>query len=225
MVEGARGIEMSTNWVGMKRNKNNIKQCFGDNLQSSIWSTFADWFPLNKHVVFNDNLGLAERLTVAVVYVLQCSIADFTRVLYMVAKTGTFRITQICLDPTTVRWKPWTDCAIHKCLYGGCRSGKLLWQEEFTIRVTDEDEVGMNLLEYPTRSTTWNGTIQAEFIFLDLKDGRSIHQWTWSNEQIQMARSPKHGYNSCKKNNWKDAGGGLYLDRHQKAGRVWQRRR
>jgi hypothetical protein len=40
----------------------------------------------------------------------------------------------------------------------------LLWREEFTVRVAEEDEVGMNLLKYPTRSTTWNGTIQAEFV-------------------------------------------------------------
>jgi hypothetical protein len=69
MVEGAIGIEMSTDWVGMKCNKNNIEQCFGDNPQSSIQSTPTDWFPINKHVVFDDNLGLVERLTVAVVYI------------------------------------------------------------------------------------------------------------------------------------------------------------
>ncbi len=104
-------------------------------------------------------------LRVAVVYVLQCSVADFTWVFYKVAKTGTIRIVQICLDPTTKRWKPQTDCAIDKCLNGGCWSSILLWQEEFTVRVTDEDEVSMNLLKYPTRSTTWNGAVQAEFVF------------------------------------------------------------
>ncbi len=73
------------------------------------------------------------------------------------AKTGTFRIIQICLDPITVRWKPQTNCAVDKCLDGGCQSSILLWQEEFTVRVMDEDEVGMNQLEYPTRSMNRKG--------------------------------------------------------------------
>jgi hypothetical protein len=109
---------------------------------------------------------LAERLTVAVVYVLQCSIADFTftHVFHKVVKTSALRIIQFCLDPMTVGWNPQIYCTVDKCLNVGCRSAVLLWQEEFTVRVAEEDEVGMNLLKYPTRSTTWNGTIQAEFV-------------------------------------------------------------
>jgi hypothetical protein len=162
MAEGVICIEMSTNCIGMKCNKNNIEQCFWDKLQSSIQSTPADWFPINMHVIFNDNLGLVERLMLAVVYVLQFIIADFTRVFHEVAKTGILRIVRICLDPKTVRWKPQTNCAVDKCLNGGCQSSILLWQEEFTVTVMEEDEVGMNLLKYPTRRMEWH--FQAEFV-------------------------------------------------------------
>jgi hypothetical protein len=35
-MKGAIGIEMSTEWVGMECNKDNIKQCLGNYLQSSV---------------------------------------------------------------------------------------------------------------------------------------------------------------------------------------------
>ncbi len=59
-MKGAIGIEMSTEWVGMECNKDNIKQCLGNYLQSGVQSAATDGFPIDEHVVLDYNMGLAE---------------------------------------------------------------------------------------------------------------------------------------------------------------------
>ncbi len=61
-------------------------------------------------------------------------------------------------------WQAHSNSIVDKCLNGGGRSGKLIWLEDFTIGVTDEGKLGVNLFKNSARSAAQNCTIQAEFI-------------------------------------------------------------
>ena len=70
-MEGAVGIEVTTNWVGMKSHKDNVEQRLRNNLQTSILGTPADWLLIDVHIVLDTYVGLTKRLAIAVVDVLQ----------------------------------------------------------------------------------------------------------------------------------------------------------
>jgi hypothetical protein len=78
-MKGAIGVEMSTYWVGMKCDKENIKQCFGDYLQPGVQSVTTGGFPIIEHVIFHCNIGLAKRFTVTCVHFLQGVLANVTQ--------------------------------------------------------------------------------------------------------------------------------------------------
>jgi len=67
------------------------------------------------------------------------------------------------MNPTTVRRKPRANHTIDKGLNSGSRGSVLLWREDFTVGVAEEDEVGMNLVKDPARSTTGKGSIKTDF--------------------------------------------------------------
>ena len=74
------------------------------------------------------------------------------------AKSGTLRVFGVGMSPTTVRWKPCTNCTVDKGLNSGSRGSILLGRDEFTVGVAEEDkEVGMNLAEDAARSTPGSG--------------------------------------------------------------------
>jgi hypothetical protein len=164
-MKGAIGIEVSIDWIGVECNEDYIEQCFWNNLQPSVWSTATDGFPIYKHVIFNRNMRLLKGLTRAVVHVLQGVLANLAGIMDKVMEGVTLRIIGISLNPTTVRWKSWPNCIIDECLNSGSWCSKLLGQEDFTVRVLEEGEVGMNLPEYPARSASGERAIQAKFVF------------------------------------------------------------
>jgi hypothetical protein len=132
-MKGAIGAEMSTEWVGMECNKDNIKQCLGNYLQSSVQSAAMDGFPIDKHVVFDYNMGLAEWLAKTIVHILQDVLANFSGIAYEVTNGATLRVIEIGLDQTTVRWKPRPYCTMSKSLDGGSRGRELSGQEKFAV--------------------------------------------------------------------------------------------
>ncbi len=155
-MKGAMCIEVSANWIGVECNKDYIEQCFGNNLQPSVWSTATDGFPIYKHVIFDRNMRLS---------ILQSVLANLAGIMGKVTEGATLRIVGISLNPTTVRWKSQPNCTIDKCLNSGSWCSKLFGQEDFAVWVSEEGEVGMNLPKYPARSATGESTIQAKFVF------------------------------------------------------------
>ncbi len=92
-MKGAIEVGMSTKWDGMECNNDNIKQCLGNYLQLGVQSATADGFPIDKHVVFDYNMGFAEWLVKTIVHIA-----------HEVTNGATLRIIGIGQDPTTVRW-------------------------------------------------------------------------------------------------------------------------
>ena len=79
-------------------------------------------------------------------------------------KCGTLRIVGVGLNPTIVRREPRANRAVDKCLNSSSGGSVLLGRENFTVRVTKEYEVIINLLEDPAGRTARKSTIETEFI-------------------------------------------------------------
>jgi hypothetical protein len=94
-MKGAIGIGMSTKWVGMECNKDNIKQFLGNYLQLGVQSATADGFPIDKHVVLDYNMGLAKWLAKTIVHIPQGVLANFARIAHEVTNGITLGITGI----------------------------------------------------------------------------------------------------------------------------------
>jgi hypothetical protein len=62
-----------------------------------------DGFPIYKYIILDHNMGLAKRVAVTIVHILQRGFVNFDGIVNKVAKGVTLGIIGICLDPTTVR--------------------------------------------------------------------------------------------------------------------------
>ena len=49
---------------------------------------------------------------------------------------------------------------LNSCFW--CR--EFIWMEDFTIRITDEDEMSVDLVEEPFQSSTRDGGVQAKYV-------------------------------------------------------------
>jgi len=81
-----------------------------------------------------------------------------------VAKSGTLRVFGVGMNPPTVRRKPCANHTVDKGLNSGSRGSVLLGREEITVGDAEEDEVCMNLVKNPARSTTGKCAVKTEFI-------------------------------------------------------------
>ena len=54
LVESAVGVQVPTNGIRMKGNKNNIIQTLWNDLKMSIGGDASDGFPKYQHIIFDD---------------------------------------------------------------------------------------------------------------------------------------------------------------------------
>ncbi len=87
--EGCNRCWNSTNWAGIKCTKDNIEQCFGDYLQPGVQSATTYGFLIYNHVILDQNMGLAKRVAVTTVHILQDVFANFYGIMNEVAEGAT----------------------------------------------------------------------------------------------------------------------------------------
>ena len=70
----------------------------------------------------------------------------------------------ICLKPLFPRGKARADGAIDEGLNCGRGGSKLIGREDLAVWVSQVHKMGMDLIEYPRRCTTWHRCIESKFV-------------------------------------------------------------
>ncbi len=143
----ASRIEMTTNWIRMKRNEKDVAQLRGDDLEARIGRATMNWFPKDQHLLLDSDVRLTQWLTVDILDVLQSGFAYLSRVQDKIANDCAGGVVVVCCNPMKLRRKTGPDRAIHEQLDTGGGSGHSIGREQLAIGIPHDHHISVNLVE------------------------------------------------------------------------------
>ncbi len=108
-------------------------------------------FPEDKHLILNRNVGLLQLVIVCIVHTFEGLFANTAGIQYHGSNGNAHRIVAVGLDPSAMGWKLNAYGAIDKRLNAGGKGSPFIRWEDFAIRISKEDVMHVDLIEY----TSW----------------------------------------------------------------------
>ncbi len=124
-------------------------QLRGDNLEVRIRRATTNRFPKDQHLFLDNDMRLAQWLTVDLMDVLQSGFAYFSRVQDKITNDCADGVVALCCNPTRLRRKAGPDRVIHKRLDTAGGSGHSIGREQLAIGIPHDHHISLNLVKNP----------------------------------------------------------------------------